>query len=92
MRNFYYDIEDVSQELRDLLETKVFRFVLTTTYDAYLETLMFDTYGVIIVISSLSIVPFSLYHVLSIVTIFDHKSILSHICTATPAPFWLMFA
>lgn len=44
-RNFYYDIEDVSQELRDLLETKVFRFVLTTTYDAYLETLMLHIWG-----------------------------------------------
>ena len=58
----------------------------------YLETLMFDTYGVIIVISCLLSVPFSLYHVLSIVTVFDHKSMLSDICIASPALFWLMFA
>lgn len=44
-KDFYYDIEDISQELRDLLETKVFRFVLTTTYDAYLETLMYHIWG-----------------------------------------------
>lgn len=44
-KDFYYDIEDISQELRDLLETKVFRFILTTTYDAYLETLMYHIWG-----------------------------------------------
>lgn len=44
-RYFTYDINDISQELRGLLETKVFRFVLTTTYDAYLETLMSHIWG-----------------------------------------------
>ena len=43
--NFSYDIEDISKELVDLLKTKVFRFVLTTTYDAYLETLMTKIWG-----------------------------------------------
>lgn len=43
--NFSYDIEDISKELVDLLKTKVFRFVLTTTYDAYLETLMTNIWG-----------------------------------------------
>lgn len=42
---FCYDIDDISSELRDLLETKVFRFVLTTTFDSYLETLMTKIWG-----------------------------------------------
>ena len=42
---FSYDIEDMSIELVDLLKTKVFRFVLTTTYDSYLETLMKMIWG-----------------------------------------------
>ena len=43
--NFSYDIDDISKELVNLLETRVFRFVLTTTYDAYLETLMDSIWG-----------------------------------------------
>jgi hypothetical protein len=42
---FCYDIADMSIELRDLLKTKVFRFVLTTTFDFYLETLMRQIWG-----------------------------------------------
>lgn len=44
-KNFTYDINDISSELVKLLKTRVFRFVLTTTYDAYLETLMSLIWG-----------------------------------------------
>ena len=44
-RDFHYDIDDISDELRNLIETKVFRFVLTTTFDSYLETLMRRIWG-----------------------------------------------
>lgn len=42
---FSYDIEDISPELQNLLKTKLFRFVLTTTFDSYLETLMSQIWG-----------------------------------------------
>lgn len=35
-------LDDISDELQDLLRTKLFKFVLTTTIDGYLETLMRD--------------------------------------------------
>ena len=40
--DFSYDLNDISPELRDLLSTGLFRFVLTTTFDGYLETLLTD--------------------------------------------------
>lgn len=43
--NFSYDIEDITVELVNLLKTRVFRFILTTTYDSYLETLMSLIWG-----------------------------------------------
>ncbi len=42
---FEYNISDMSQELTALLRTKLFRFVLTTTIDGYLEKLMEDIWG-----------------------------------------------
>lgn len=44
-KEFCYDIDDISSELRDLLEMKVFRFILTTTFDSYIETLMTKIWG-----------------------------------------------
>lgn len=35
-------IADISKELRDLLETKLFKVVITTTFDSYLELLLKD--------------------------------------------------
>lgn len=43
--DFTYDINDMSPELCDLLKTRLFRFVLTTTFDGYLETLMRTIWG-----------------------------------------------
>lgn len=40
-----YDINDIAPELRELIETNLFRFVLTTTFDCYLETLMDHVWG-----------------------------------------------
>lgn len=40
-----YDLEEVSEDLIQLIRTKCFRVVLTTTYDAYIEAVMKDTYG-----------------------------------------------
>ena len=40
-----YYLSDISPELRELLGTRLFKFVLTTTYDAYLETLMRSLWG-----------------------------------------------
>ena len=37
---FYCDPAEVSPELRELLETRLFRVILTPTYDAYVENLM----------------------------------------------------
>ena len=43
--DFTYDLSDISPELRGLLETRLFPLVLTTTFDAYLETLMRSIWG-----------------------------------------------
>lgn len=40
-----YDISDISPELRELIGTRLFKFVLTTTYDGYIETLMRSLWG-----------------------------------------------
>ena len=40
-----YDLADVSPELKALFETRLFRFVLTTTFDGYLEMLMEHVWG-----------------------------------------------
>lgn len=40
-----YELTDVSPELKALLETRLFRFVLTTTFDGYLEMLMESVWG-----------------------------------------------
>lgn len=43
--DFSYDLSDISPELTQLLRTKLFKCVLTTCIDSYLETLMFDIWG-----------------------------------------------
>lgn len=43
--DYEYSLSDVSNELKELLRTKLFRFVLTTCIDGYLETLMIDIWG-----------------------------------------------
>lgn len=43
--DFEYALGDISPELTLLLRTKLFRFVLTTCVDSYLETLMRDIWG-----------------------------------------------
>lgn len=43
--DFTYDMEDIAPELRDFLKTKLFKFVLTTTFDGYLEMLMEYVWG-----------------------------------------------
>lgn len=40
-----YILDEISPELRNLLKTKLFKFVLTTTIDGYLEALMRDIWG-----------------------------------------------
>ena len=40
-----YDLTDISTELTQLLRTRLFKFVLTTTIDSYVETLMRDIWG-----------------------------------------------
>lgn len=40
-----YDINDIAHELMSLMETRLFRFVLTTTFDGYMETLMDHVWG-----------------------------------------------
>lgn len=40
-----YDLNDISSELKELMETRLFRFVLTTTFDGYLELLMKHVWG-----------------------------------------------
>ena len=40
-----YDINDIAPELKELLETRLFRFVLTTTFDGYMELLMEHVWG-----------------------------------------------
>jgi hypothetical protein len=44
-KGIYYDVDDIAPELRELLESKVFRFVFTTTPDHYLETLLQKLWG-----------------------------------------------
>lgn len=40
-----YELDDISPELTQLLRSKLFKFVLTTTIDGYVETLMRDIWG-----------------------------------------------
>lgn len=40
-----YKLEDISPELTQLLRSKLFKFVLTTTIDGYVETLMRNIWG-----------------------------------------------
>jgi len=40
-----YALSDMSPELTNLLRTRLFKFVLTTTIDGYVETLMRDIWG-----------------------------------------------
>ena len=42
---YEYSLSDISPELTQLLRTRLFRFVLTTTIDSYVETLMRDIWG-----------------------------------------------
>lgn len=42
---FTYALSDISPELTALLRTKLFKFVLTTTIDGYVETLMRELWG-----------------------------------------------
>ena len=43
--DFSYDLADMSPELRDMVSTRLFPVVLTTTFDGYLETLMRSIWG-----------------------------------------------
>ena len=43
--DFDYALSDVSPELTQLLRSKLFKFVLTTTIDGYVEALMRDIWG-----------------------------------------------
>ena len=54
-----YNLDDISPELTKLLRTRLFKFVVTTTIDNYLETLLRDIWG----------------DELRIVNIEDHRSI-----------------
>lgn len=40
-----YDLEEISEDLINLIKTKCFRVVLTTTYDGYIEAVMKSVYG-----------------------------------------------
>lgn len=40
-----YELSDISPELTRLLRSKLFKFVLTTTIDGYVEALMLDIWG-----------------------------------------------
>lgn len=42
---YEYALTEISPELTQLLRTKLFKFVLTTTIDNYVETLMHDIWG-----------------------------------------------
>ena len=44
-KNYCCDTDAVSKELKDLLRTKFFRIVMTTTYDEYLENVMREIWG-----------------------------------------------
>ena len=39
------EVDDISEELRGLLRTKLFKIVITTCFDSYLEILMRDIWG-----------------------------------------------
>ena len=52
-RSISYDISEISSELKALINTRLFPFVMTTCIDRYLETLMRSIYG-----DSLKIVNF----------------------------------
>lgn len=39
-----YDVNEISEDLIRLIETKCFRIILTTTYDGYIETIMQKVY------------------------------------------------
>lgn len=43
--NYNCDTDAVSKELKDLLRTRFFRVVMTTTYDEYLENVMREIWG-----------------------------------------------
>ena len=43
--DYDYALSDISPELTNLLRTKLFKFVLTTTIDGYVEALMRDIWG-----------------------------------------------
>ena len=45
VKKYYCDTDAVSKELKDLLRTKFFRVVMTTTYDEYLENVMREIWG-----------------------------------------------
>lgn len=45
LRQFKYQLDDISVELKSLLRLKLFKVVITTTFDYYLETLMLDIWG-----------------------------------------------
>lgn len=40
-----YDLEEVSGDLIQLIKTRCFRVILTTTYDSYIEAVMREIYG-----------------------------------------------
>lgn len=42
---FDYNTDDMSESLVSFLKTKLFRFVMTTTVDSYLETLLYEIWG-----------------------------------------------
>ena len=44
-KDYEFTLDDISEELTKLLRTKLFKFVLTTTIDGYLEALMRDLWG-----------------------------------------------
>lgn len=44
-KNYYCDTDAVSKELKDILRTKFFRIVMTTTFDEYLENVMREIWG-----------------------------------------------
>ena len=44
-KDWEYDVNEISEDLVRLIKTKCFRFILTTTYDGYIETIMREVYG-----------------------------------------------
>ena len=44
-KDFDFELSDISPELTQLLRSKLFKFVLTTTIDGYVEALMRDIWG-----------------------------------------------